>query len=112
MHQLALRLGKPNVNAMLREMTSAQWCQWKAFLELEPVHLSEERADHRAASIAAAVWNAAFWSHSSQQHRSFREFLASWGDNMSFFEPPKRQSSLWDDIKDYAASIGRSKKQP
>ena len=43
--RLALELGWPNVDAMLREMTSQQFDEWLAFYQLEPFGITAEDAE-------------------------------------------------------------------
>jgi hypothetical protein len=55
-YRLALNVGQPNVDRMLRGMTTRQLTEWRAYADLEP--FDEEREDYRAASIVHAIRNA------------------------------------------------------
>lgn len=54
---LALELGQPNVDRMLRRITAKQFMEWEFFAEIHP--FSFIRADFNAASIVTALWNIA-----------------------------------------------------
>jgi len=54
-YSLALRLGYPNVDHMLRQMSSLQLQEWMVYNELDPI--GEERKDQRAGAIVSAVYN-------------------------------------------------------
>lgn len=53
--RLALKLGQPNVDKMLREMSFKQFREWIAYAEVEP--FDETREDYRTASIVATLIN-------------------------------------------------------
>jgi hypothetical protein len=53
--RLALALGEPNPDAMLARMPNRVFKEWVAFAEVEP--FGEERADMRAAIVAATIAN-------------------------------------------------------
>lgn len=48
-------MGEPNVDAMLRKISSRQLTEWMAFSKLEP--FGEERADLRMGILAALIAN-------------------------------------------------------
>jgi hypothetical protein len=52
-----VKLGRVNVEAMLRSFTAKQLMWWEVYARMEP--FNELRADHRAAMIAAMVFNMA-----------------------------------------------------
>lgn len=52
---MAVRLGRVNVDAMLRSLTAKQYAAWEHYAQLEP--FDEERADYRAASIVQTLAN-------------------------------------------------------
>jgi hypothetical protein len=52
---MAVRLGRVNVDAMLRSLTAKQFAEWQAYARLEP--FGETRADWRAASISKAIFD-------------------------------------------------------
>ena len=52
---MAVKLGRVNVDAMLRSITARQFMEWMAYARLEP--FDEVRADYRAASICALLAN-------------------------------------------------------
>ena len=54
---MAVRLGRVNVNAMLRSLTAKQFIEWECYARLEP--FNELRADQRAASVVAMIYNMA-----------------------------------------------------
>ncbi len=55
MYRLALRLGQPNVDVMLRSMTSRQLKEWLTFMEMEP--FGEDRDDIRSGVIVQTLLN-------------------------------------------------------
>lgn len=52
-HRLALKLGKANVTAMLRSMSSSQFTRWRAFADLEPFGSPVE--DRRFGVLASVI---------------------------------------------------------
>jgi hypothetical protein len=48
-----VKLGRVNVDAMLRSLTAAQFQEWIEYAKLEP--FDETRADYRAAQIAQMI---------------------------------------------------------
>lgn len=52
---MAVRLGRTNVDAMLRGLTAKQFMEWEAYARLEP--FNELRADYRAAQIVTMIAN-------------------------------------------------------
>lgn len=54
-YKLAAKLGQPNVDKMLRQMSFKQFREWIAYAELEP--FDESRDDYRIASIVATLIN-------------------------------------------------------
>ena len=54
-YRLALRLGRSNVDAMLRSMTAKQFQEWMTFAELEP--FGEDREDARFGSVVQVLTN-------------------------------------------------------
>lgn len=54
-YQMAVRLGRVNVDAMLRSITAKQFAGWVAYARMEP--FNELRADYRAASVVAMIAN-------------------------------------------------------
>jgi hypothetical protein len=52
-----VKLGRVNVEVMLRSFTAKQLMWWEVYARMEP--FNELRADHRAAMIAAMVFNMA-----------------------------------------------------
>lgn len=94
---------------MLREMSSVQWLQWKAFMQLRPFHYDEERADIRVAQIAMAIWNAQLAKGKNPQFRKITDFLGmKWGDYSAaemFAVPEKDEQDEWDNLRAYAESL-------
>jgi hypothetical protein len=97
---------------MLREMSSVQWLQWRAFMQLRPFHFDQERADVRAAMIAAAIWNVQIAKGKGKKQLSIKDFLGmKWGDYSAaelFAVPEIDERDEWDSLRAYAESIGRS----
>lgn len=56
MYQLAVRLGKANVDALARSLTAKQFLAWEAYASLEPFNQLWE--DYRFASIVCEIRNA------------------------------------------------------
>lgn len=52
---MAVRLGKFNVDKMLRKLTAKQFMEWEIYAELEP--FDETRADYRTAHIVQMLYN-------------------------------------------------------
>lgn len=52
-YRLALKVGQPNVDRMLRGMTTRQFTEWRVYADLEP--FDEERDDYRFASVVHAI---------------------------------------------------------
>ena len=52
---MAVRLGQPNVDKMLRSLTAKQFMEWEEYARLEP--FNELRADYRTASIVQMLAN-------------------------------------------------------
>lgn len=53
--QLALKMGRPNVDGMLEEITSEQWLEWQALNIIEP--FTEWRDDYRSAMVCSILAN-------------------------------------------------------
>jgi hypothetical protein len=108
---------------MLRGMTAPQWLQWKAWLQASARHLEAERADHRAAVIAAAAWNvqiakangaAAARGATQSRLREPHEFMAKWGDMEDPRPTAKKPTqagskSFWAGLHMLADSLGKAK---
>lgn len=86
-YRLAMRLGRPNVRAMLREISSIEWFEWKAFIELEGI--AEERADYRAALIVQALWDVALAKVGKKNHVPLADYVLKFGDNARPKRPTK-----------------------
>lgn len=52
---LGLAFGEPDIAALQRRISSAQFAEWQAFYNLNPFGL--ERADLRSAQVAAMIYN-------------------------------------------------------
>ena len=52
---MAVRLGRVNVDAMLRSLTAKQFMEWEHYAQLEP--FNELRQDYRIASIVTMLAN-------------------------------------------------------
>jgi len=52
---MAVRLGRVNVDGMLRSLTAKQFMEWEHYARLEP--FNELRDDYRAASIVQMIAN-------------------------------------------------------
>lgn len=75
-YQLAVRLGRVNVDAMLRYITAKQFAEWEAYAQLDP--FDELRADSRAALIAQVLANI----HRGKGQRAYmlKDFLLKFGE--------------------------------
>lgn len=71
---MAVKLGRVNVDAMLRELTAKQFMEWEAYARMEP--FNELRDDFRAARICEVIWNVAVASKEHQ--RPIQDFLLKW----------------------------------
>lgn len=76
--KLALKLGYPNVDRMLREITWPQFLEWRMYDDLEP--FGEERDDYRFASICQALWNIARDTKKYPNGFPLSDFLVAFGD--------------------------------
>ncbi len=90
---MAVRLGRVNVDAMLRSLTAKQFFEWEAYARMEP--FSEVRADYRAASIRAMIHNV---NVEEKYQKDIDHFLLKWKD-----EATPKQS--WQDKKAIAMAI-------
>ena len=80
---MAVRLGRVNVDAMLRSLTAKQFIEWECYARLEP--FNELRADQRAALIASTVYNMAV---ARKDRRKLEDFLLTFEER----EPAKKQT--------------------
>jgi len=98
-YQLAVRLGRTNVDALLRSLTAKQFAEWQAYARLEP--FAESRADWRAALLAKTMFDlnqrlvdALFALHGIERSKrpkitqaDIKDFLLTWKEEDS--TPPK-----------------------
>ena len=105
-YRLALRLGRSNVDAMLRSMTAKQFHEWMVFAELEP--FGEDREDARFGSVVQVLTNV---YRNSKRHPSPYALAAcvlKGGD--AFEEVQVREPQSWQKMKMLAAvTSARSK---
>ncbi len=69
--RLALELGWPNVDAMLREMPEKQFTEWLAFYQLEPFGILAE-------DTLSAHWKALYYNMNrgrGKQARKIKDYL-------------------------------------
>lgn len=81
---MAVRLGRVNVDALLRSLTAKQFIEWQHYAEMEP--FSEVRADYRAASIVQMIANVN--RGAKQKALKIEDVLLKFGEQ----EPRKPQS--------------------
>lgn len=95
-HDLAVKLGKSSVTAMLRGMTSIEWRDWQIYLSLAPV--GEERADIRAAQICQTIVN--MWRDTKEhpQPIPLKDFLLRFGDDDDTPKKPVEEKQSVDEI--------------
>lgn len=67
--RLALELGVPNVNRMLRSMSGKDLTEWAAYFEIEP--FGEERADYRMAILGSFLGNVLYQAHTGKEDNPF-----------------------------------------
>lgn len=94
MYRLALRLGRANVDAMLREMSAEQLREWMVFSELEPY--GEDREDKRIGIVARILANAYRDSKQHSKPYTLAECVVSGGDAFAY-EVERRQT--WQEMK-------------
>lgn len=82
-YRLALRMGQPNVNKMLRNLTAKQLVEWKQYNELEP--FDEVRADIRAAQIVQALINVN--RGRNQRAVTIKDVLLKFGEDVESRQP-------------------------
>ena len=70
---MAVRMGRLDVDQMLRELTARQLLEWRAYDTIEP--LGDDREDLRAASIREMVFNMAV---AGKDRRPLNDFLLEW----------------------------------
>jgi len=93
-YRLALRLGWADVDAMLASMSAAQFVEWRAYASLEP--FDEERADLRAAIVAATIANV---------HRDPKRHPTPVGVDVFMPRFDRRPSQTWQQQKALAQMI-------
>lgn len=91
---MAVRLGRVNVDAMLRSLTAKQFVEWEAYARLEP--FSEMRADWRAASIRQMIHNVAV---EEKNQKDIEHFLLKWK------EEENKPKQTWQQKKSIAYAI-------
>jgi hypothetical protein len=102
---MAVRLGRVNVDAMLRSLTAKQFMEWQAYARLEP--FGETRADWRAASISKTLFDlnqklvdtlfAVNGAEKSKRPKiietKLQDFLLTWKDEESTPPTPKKRQT-------------------
>jgi hypothetical protein len=84
---MAVKLGRVNVDAMLRSITAKQFQEWEAYAKLEP--FNELRDDYRFASIVAMIFNMAV---AVKDRKTLAEFVLPFGEQPE--PPPKKPEEL------------------
>jgi hypothetical protein len=98
--RLAVKLGIPNVDAMLRGLTARQFQEWQAYFRLEP--FDETRADYRAAQIVQML--AAIHTRKGKTPPSIAELVLKWEA-----DPPKAKQD-WRQMKEITRLIAEAYK--
>ncbi len=86
---------------MLDRMSITLFREWRAYFDLEP--FGEERADYRAASIVAMLYN--INRKRGTEAKPVRDFVLEFGDKAK----PKRKS--WQELKAIGAAIASAHQQ-
>ena len=81
-HKLALAMKQPDVDRMLRSLSSLQFEKWRVYDELDP--FGEERDDYRFASISQALWNIARNVLTNPNGWPITDFIVRFGDTPSY----------------------------
>jgi hypothetical protein len=106
---MAVRLGRVNVDAMLRSLTAKQFMEWEHYARLEP--FNEVRADYRAASIVQMLANVNRGSKTKPY--SLQDFLLTYGEPA---EAPQKKKQTWAQqeaiLRAVAASFAAQKRKP
>lgn len=76
--RLCLTLGYPSLRVMWRHMTRAEFLDWWALDQIEPI--GDTRSDYQAASICAAMMNGLAALARSKKKFSVETFLLKWGE--------------------------------
>jgi hypothetical protein len=103
---MAVRLGRVNVDAMLRSLTAKQFTEWQAYARLEP--FAETRADWRTASLSKMLFDqnqklidALFAVNGAEKGKrpkiiqtTIQDFLLTWKEEeVALVRPPKRKQT-------------------
>lgn len=92
---MAVKLGRVNVDAMLRSLTAKQFQAWEHYAQLEP--FDETRADYRAASIVQVIANV---------NRGKNQAAYTLQDGLlRFGEPRSSRRQTWQEQKQIAYAI-------
>jgi hypothetical protein len=79
-HRLAMKLGCPDVAAMLDGMSAPQMWHWFALNNIDP--WIDERADMRAAIVASVIANT-----SGRKSYKVTDFMPDWGGSNKVTDP-------------------------
>ena len=88
-----MRLGRVNVEAMLRSLTAKQFLGWEHFAQLEP--FEDSRWDWLVASIRQTIFNMS--GRLSEKQKPISDFVLTW-------EPKKPQT--WQEKKALLMAVG------
>ncbi len=83
---MAVRLGRVNVDAMLRSLTAKQFVEWEHYARLEP--FNELREDYRIASIVQMLANVN--RGKNQRAYTLQDMVIRFGEPEDSWQPPKQ----------------------
>jgi hypothetical protein len=101
---MAVRLGRVNVDAMLRSLTAKQFAEWQAYARMEP--FGEMRQDWRVASLAKTIFDvnqklvdALFAVNGAEKSKrpkvvqtTLQDFVLEWKESEEPPKPKKKQT--------------------
>lgn len=108
-YQLALRLGRLNVDRMLRQLTAKQFLEWEEYATLEPLNQEDRREDWRTAAVLKATFDAnqrlidaLLAVHGVERHKrphivntDLRDFVLEWTIEDAAAPKKKRRQQTW-----------------
>lgn len=96
-YRLALKLGRSNVDEMLRSMTAVQFREWIEFYRLEP--FGEDREDLRIATVVQVLMNVHRDSKRRRQPYSILDCVLAGGDLPAPGAPRPAARQSWQEMK-------------
>jgi hypothetical protein len=106
---MAVKLGRINVDEMLRSLTAKQFAEWQAYARIEP--FTEKLEDWRVALLAKAIFDAnqrlidaIFAVNGAEKHKrpkivetKLDDFLLVWREEESSKPPAAKKKQTWEE---------------